>query len=74
MPHKKRPGTMIKSLCKMAPNKSDLFLFLGTGFLCYGAFLIWPPAAYITAGLIFGCIGVAQARVEAPASPEEATD
>lgn len=65
---------MIKLFCKIAPNKSDLFLFLGTGFLCYGAFLIWPPAAYITAGLIFGCIGVAQARVEVPAASEEAAE
>ena len=49
-------------LSRIAPDKSDLFMLLGTGFLVYGIYLICPPAAYIALGLIGITLSVLQAR------------
>lgn len=53
---------MIKKLFRIsprisAPDESDLFLCFGIEGVFYGAFLYYPPVAYIVAGLAF--IGLA---------------
>lgn len=51
-----------KSSFQIAPDESDLFLTLGTASFFYGAFLVYPPAAYMLLGCIFFIIAYLQAK------------
>ena len=51
-----------KSSFKVAPDESDLFLCLGTSSFFYGAFLVYPPAAFLALGVIFFIIAYLQSR------------
>lgn len=53
---------MLDWIRRKAPDKSDLFLYLGMGFLGYGAFLIYPPASFLLIGSIFITISAIQAK------------
>jgi hypothetical protein len=59
---------LIKKLFSIVPDKTDLFLLLGIGFLVYGIFLVCPPAACITFGLICISLGVLQWYLARPVS------
>lgn len=62
---------MFNWLIRRAPDKSDLFLYCGMGFLGYGAFLIYPPAAYLLTGCIFTALSAIQAKAKLPEPPTE---
>ena len=47
------------------PDESNVYLCAGVSLLFIGLFLIYPPAALITVGLIFFGIGFIQAQQEA---------
>lgn len=47
---------------RFKPDESDLFLCLGVESLFFGSFLIYPPAAYLIAGVIFTALAVVVAR------------
>lgn len=50
------------SLFKIPVDESDLFLTFGTVFISIGMYLIYPPSAYITIGIIFLVIAWFQAK------------
>ena len=52
----------LQSRFNVAPDESDLFLCLGTSSFFYGAFLVYPPAAFLALGVIFFIIAYLQAR------------
>lgn len=52
----------IRNMFKKQPDKSDVFLIIGTCSLSYGCFSIYPPAGYIAAGVVFTALAVVSAR------------
>ena len=52
----------LQSRFNVAPDESDLFLCMGTVSFFYGAFLVYPPAAYMLLGVIFFVIAYLQAK------------
>lgn len=42
----------------------DVLLLLGAGSLTYGAWLAWPPAGYLVAGVMLIGGGIQLARAE----------
>jgi len=62
---------LIKRILSIVPDKSDSFLYLGTGAVFFGVYLIYPPAAYITVGLIFLYVAWLQAKPPVMLSAKE---
>jgi hypothetical protein len=42
----------------------DILLVLGAGSLSCGAWLAWPPAGYLVAGVLLLIAGIQLARIE----------
>ena len=42
------------------PDKSDFFLFIGLGVLCWGVYQIHQPSAYIVGGILLMSLGYIQ--------------
>ena len=50
------------ALKKHLPDLSDIFVFAGIGAIFYGVYQIFPPAAFITAGVLIGVLGIAGSK------------
>ncbi len=48
----------------MKKHIPDALLLLGSGSLSYGAWLAWPPAGYLVAGVLLMIAGIQLARAE----------
>lgn len=51
-------GRVDQFLKNLIPDLSDLFFFGGLVALSYGVYLAYPPAAFITAGMVLMAIGL----------------
>lgn len=49
--------TILAAGREWAPNLADLFVFGGLGCVCYGAWLVYPPAAWIIGGAALFALG-----------------
>lgn len=49
---------LVKMVKALIPDLRDLLVFGGIGLLGYGAWTIYPPAGYISTGLLFFWLGV----------------
>lgn len=47
---------------KFLPDLSDIFVFAGLAGIFYGIYQIFPPAAFITGGILLGALGIAGSK------------
>jgi hypothetical protein len=53
---------MIKKLLSILPDKSDVFLYAGLALIFFGTYQVYPPASFITIGILFLAIALIQAK------------
>jgi hypothetical protein len=49
---------LVKGVKRMVPDLRDVLVFGGIGAVGYGAWLIYPPAGFITVGVLFFFLGI----------------
>jgi len=57
---KKYFNKFFKFLESLIPDKSDVLLFTGLGFLSWGIYQIHRPSSFIIGGILLMCLGYLQ--------------